>query len=74
MDSMVCPGRDRETTGSSQLPAIDGPAWGVLGQVLPRGAGPNEPARGVEAVAEAVDALAGVFGPEARLGPTKAHS
>ena len=44
------------------------PGGEVLGQVAPRGAGADEPAQGVEDVAEVVDPLAGVLGQEAEIG------
>ena len=44
------------------------PGRKVLGQVTPGRAGADDPTQGVEDVAEAVDALAGVLGQEAEIG------
>ena len=44
------------------------PGGEVLGQVAPGGAAADEPAEGVEDVAEVVDALAGVLGEQAEVG------
>jgi hypothetical protein len=45
------------------------PGGKVLGQVTPRRAAARHPTEGVEDVAEAVDALSGVLGQEAEIGP-----
>ena len=48
---------------------VDGlPGGEVLGQVAPGGAAADQPPRGVEDVAEVVDALAGVLGEQAEVG------
>ena len=45
------------------------PGREVLGQVTPGGAAADDPTEGVEDVAEVVDALAGVLGQQAEIGP-----
>ena len=48
---------------------VDGlPRGEVLGQVAPGGAAADQPSRGVEDIAQVVDALAGVLGEQAEIG------
>ena len=50
------------------------PGREALRQMTPRGAGPDGPAQGVEAVMEVGDALTGLFGRQAKGGRTNSQS